>query len=399
MASLSENKKFHLINEYVCTRLKLHGEQAKQLLIDNEWTEAGLSDAETIFINTCAFLSKKEEQAADRIRALGENKRTTQDLVVFGCLPFINPGILDGMEVDYLTTRGVSGFIEKYHLANKETKISHNFERKLNKLSQINRLLNKALFHDSYFEYLYEPEKACHLQIASGCSGSCSFCCEKLARGKLSSRPVAEIMTEFKKGYEQGFRIFSLNADDVGVYGKDKDENVAALIEEILNQGKDFKLVLTEFNPWGLIRYREKMTKLLQSPQIVFITIPLQSGSQKILQWMKRPYRVDEVMEIVREVKSANPQLKINTHLITGFPGETEKDFQSSLNLVKTSLFNKLKVFNYSDRQGTQSSQMAGKISEKEKDRRKSALISTHLLQLASRLDLKGILLNLGSYY
>jgi ribosomal protein S12 methylthiotransferase len=85
--------------------------------------------------------------------------------------------------------------------------------------------------------------------------------------------------------------------------------------------------------------------------------------------------------------------------LITGFPGETEKDFQSSLNLVKTSLFNKLKVFNYSDRQGTPSSQMAGKISEKEKDRRKSALISTHLLQLASRLDLKGILLNLGSYY
>jgi len=391
--------RFHLINEGVCTRLKLHGEEVKSLLVQNNWEESDQEQADYLFINTCAFLAKKEAEALEKINHLNSKKLSSQALVVFGCLPLINPTALDSLEVDSVTSRDTAGFVSKFNLRETQTPIGHQFERSLEGVSKFNRFINQKLLHDPYFEYLYEKEKVFHLKIASGCLGNCAYCCEKLARGGLKSQSIESILAEFKKGREMGYNIFSLNADDVGMFGHDNRENIASLIESLLIEDTDFKLVLTEFNPWGLVKHHDRLVNLLQSPQIVFITVPLQSGSDQTLKRMRRSYQIGQVMEVLREINKNNRQLKINTHLIVGFPGETEEDFQSTVKLVNDFRFNKIKVFKYSDRPGTESYEMPNKISEGEKDRRQKALIRIHVLQLITSHDTKGLLLNMGSFY
>lgn len=396
---IQESKKFHLINENVCTRLKLHGEEVKDLLVQNSWEKSDQERADILLINTCAFLAKKEQEALERIGRLDSEKSPSQALVVFGCLPLINPTALVSLGIDSVASRDMAGFADKFDLKQPQTPVGHNFERGLNRFSKFNRFINQKLLHDPYFEYLYEKENVFHLKIASGCLGNCAYCCEKLARGPLKSQSTEDILEEFKKGRKMGYHLFSLNADDVGTFGLDHRENVASLVEALLKEDDDFKLVLTEFNPWGLIRYKEKLIEILQSPQIVFITVPLQSGSDPVLKRMRRPYQIGQVMEVLREINKNNRQLKINTHLIVGFPGETEENFQATVTLVKGFKFNKIKVFKYSDRPRTESYNMPNKISEEEKDRRQKVLTRTHFTQLITSLDLKGILLNMGSYF
>lgn len=90
--------------------------------------------------------------------------------------------------------------------------------------------------------------------------------------------------------------------------------------------------------------------------------MPIQSGSQKVLDMMKRPYQIEKVENALKKIKKINPKLKINTHIIVGFPGETEEDFQKTLRIIRSRIFNRVKIFSYSDHPKTESYHLPNKI-------------------------------------
>jgi MiaB/RimO family radical SAM methylthiotransferase len=389
-------RRFYLVNENVCIRLLLYGQDISALLIKNNWKESqDIKEADIIFINTCSFIRSAEDKAITKIEKIIKNKKSHQEVVVFGCLPDINPERLGKIHQGIsLSGRNLKKLIETFNLRYFERKVGHRVIRPGPLSARIIKYLNKFFFRDDYFTYLFDKEKVFHLKISEGCLGQCTYCSERIARGSLKSKPISEIMEEFQEGLNGGYRIFSLNADDVGVFGRDNQENIAQLLEEMLKIEKDFRLVITELNPLAFLRHGEKIVKLLTSPKIIFITVPLESGSQRILRLMKRPYLIKEVMPLLSKIKVENPKIKINTHIIVGFPGETNEDFQETFNLLDKFYFNKVKVFKYSERPGTPANLMPNKVCEEERERRQKILNQKVILGALKRLDIKAILLN-----
>ncbi|MFA5141852.1 MAG: radical SAM protein [Candidatus Woesearchaeota archaeon] len=391
-------KTFCMHNDDVCIRLRLFGEEIRALLIENEWIECKQDSAEFLFINTCAFLRKAEDKAISKIKNLNLAKPNSQNIIVFGCLPRINPERLKlAHDGEIIMVRDISEFMAKFGFKKKPCAIGHVVEDRKEFLPKIYRTLNRLLLHDPYLTYLYDKEKVYHLKISQGCLGNCSYCSEKFARGKLSSKPIHEIITEFEKGLSKGYRIFSLSSDDTGVFGWDRGENISQLLEKLLSYNEEFKIVLTEFNPHGLLKHEKELLPLLKSSKLIFITIPIQSGSDRILRLMNRSYQVSHVELALDQIRSVNPSIKINTHIIAGFPGETQSDYQKTYDMLDSFSFNKAKVFGYSDQPGTESSKLPGKLSIGIIDQRVKELKRLMLVKRLLDLDFVGILLNLDT--
>lgn len=389
--------KFHMLNENVCIRLKLHGEDIRKLLLKNNWQEIDKENADFIFINTCAFLKKTEDIALFNIKKIIQNKNGRQKIIVFGCLPSMNIKRLKEIIHNGIVfmRRDLEDVKKVFNLKDYKIESSHIIKRRLSRFELFNKYMNQFFFKDDYYTYLYEKEKAFHLKISEGCLGRCSFCSERFARGNLKSKKISEILKNFKDGLKQDYRIFSLNADDTSVFGMDNRENIVMLLGKILKQKKGFRMIITEFNPFGLLKYSEELIPLLSNPKIIFLTVPLQSGDVNILRKMNRPYNPLDVIEILKKIRQNNPSIKINTHIIVGFPGETEEAFRNTLSLFKTFNFNKVKVFRYNDRKGTIASRMKNKIPEDVKEKRQEEIYRQIFLNSLKKLKIKDLLLNI----
>ncbi len=389
---------FYLYNQKVCTRLYLFGHDLRQLLLANNWQESELAQADYIFINSCSFLKTTEDYFITKIKELDQQKSAQQKIVVFGCLPHTAlERLQQNFSGEIITTRELSALAMALGLEQVATNIGYTVPRQLRFRDRINKLLNTYLIKDAYLGFL-SGELAYYLNISRGCLGNCSYCSEKTARGKLKSHSISDIKIAFESGLRQHFRLFSLNADDVGVFGWDNQENIAILLTELLSFSENFKLILTEFNPWGLAKYRTELLPLLTSTKIAHITIPLQSGSDRILKLMDRPYSASDILAIIKTIKSKHPTLVINTHLIVGFPGEQAEDFQTTLKLIESGLFDKVKIFKYSDHEKVASYLLPDKVPLPIIDSRFRQLRSAILKQSLRRLNLRNILLNLPLY-
>lgn len=365
-----DKTKFYMDNEDTCIRLKLYGENLRKLLVKNGWIETDKETADYIFINTCSFIKKMEEKSLAKVRAAELSKKPYQEVVVFGCLPSISPDELKKIHSGpSFPERELDRIIEYFHLNHYERETSHVVKKKLNLKENIIKYLNRLFFKNDYVTYLYEKEKVYHIQISEGCLGNCSYCAERLARGRLKSKRTKDVVEDFKRGLEKGYKIFGLNADDTSVFGKDNNESISMLLEEILKINGDYRIIITEFNPFELVN-NEKMISLLGSKKVSHITVPIQSGNQRILNLMRRPYNVEDVLESLKKIRKLNPALHVSTHFIVGFPTETWEEFLDTVSLMEKFQFNKVKIFKYSDRKFTPASKMEGKICEEEKERR-----------------------------
>jgi len=120
----------------------------------------------------------------------------------------------------------------------------------------------------------------------------------------------------------------------------------------------------------------------------------MQSGSQRILDLMERPYKIDDVIKRIKRVKKNNKKLKINTHVIVGFPGETEEDFIKTKEILRSGLFDRVKVFMYNERPNTKAALMDGKVPESVKVRRRDELLSVMKKQNIKHFSMTNLILN-----
>ena len=214
--------------------------------------------------------------------------------------------------------------------------------------------------------------------IAQGCIGRCTYCITKLARGGLRSRQREEILRCVERHLSAGYKEIWLTAQDSAAYGRDIGLTLADLIDSVVGVVGDFRIRVGMASPQTCLPIFNKLVKAYSSPKVYkFLHLPVQSGDDEILKAMGRDYRADDFKRIVAGFRDAFPDLTLSTDIIVGFPEETEKQFESSMNLIEEVKPDIVNVTRFSSRPGTRAETMAGKVMgwrAKEWSRRMTAL-------------------------
>ncbi len=219
------------------------------------------------------------------------------------------------------------------------------------------------------------PRTRAFLKVQDGCDARCSFCTVPLARGPARSATVEDVLTRAAELAGRGHKELVLTGVHVGVYGRDlgAGTDLAALLELLCAELPNVRFRLsslecTEVTP-------RLVQVIAQHRQVCrHFHIPLQSGSDLILNSMRRPYTAQEFATCVAELRGAFPEASIGTDVIVGYPGETESDFQATLDLLNAADVTYLHVFPYSKRPNTLAAELPGEVPAPLKQARAAAL-------------------------
>jgi len=226
------------------------------------------------------------------------------------------------------------------------------------------------------------------IKIQDGCNHFCSFCIIPFARGRLRSRPPAEIVEEARRLAAQGYRELVLTGICIGDYGDERHspaarpdrDPLALLLEELAGiQGID-RLRLSSVDPADVTD--DLLQTMARLPQACpHLHLSLQAGSNRVLQRMRRRYNRDDFQRLLERIYSLMPGAGLTSDVIAGFPGESEEEFQQTLSLCEEARFCRIHAFPYSPRSGTQAARWDDDIPHAEKSRRVD-----ELRRLAERL-------------
>ena len=233
------------------------------------------------------------------------------------------------------------------------------------------------------------------IPISEGCLGNCTYCKTRFARGKLVSYDPTAIIKQIKSDLEDGCKEIWLTSQDCGAYGKDINTNIIELLEQILKINADFYIRLGMTNPNFAFEYLNKLFDIFytnytqvkdndEKPKLfMFLHLPVQAGNNSILKKMSRKYSVEQFKQIINKFRSNIPLFTISTDIICGFPGETEEQFQDSLNLIKETEPDVINISRFWPRPGTPAAlfkdQLNGRDTNKRSRLLRQLLIDTSL--------------------
>lgn len=324
-------------------------------------------NCDVFVLNTCTVTNlsdRKSRQQISKIRS--ENSNAV--IAVVGCYSQVSPDEIEniqGVNV-ILGTKYRKEIVELCELAKSSNKI-------INKVENIGK--NKE-FEELTINTEHSMTRA-YIKIQEGCSQFCSYCIIPYARGPIRSRNIRDIVLEAKRLADNGFKEIVLTGIHVASYGKDfdnKDIGLIDVIEDIANIDKIKRIRLSSLEP--RIVDKKFLDRLSQVEQFCdHFHLSLQSGSDSILQSMNRKYDTHLYERTINLIREYYPNAAITTDIIVGFPGETDEDFEQTLNFVDKIKFSKIHVFKYSNRKGTVASKMKNQIPGLVKKERSQRLI------------------------
>jgi threonylcarbamoyladenosine tRNA methylthiotransferase CDKAL1 len=331
---------------------------------------ASESEADVIIYNTCAVKGPTENRIIDAIKHAPKDKK----IVVSGCLPKISFERLlrethfDGV-VGPAVGREIVDVIKRVLADEKVIDLSSVKERPQLKLPTQKSNPVVSIVPVNY-----------------GCLGSCTYCCVVLARGHLRSSNIKEVVERVRCDYASGAREFWITSQDTACYGRDLSTDLAELLEALVKVEGNFHVRVGMMTPNMVTEMQSRLIAAFDNPKIFkFLHLPVQSGDDTVLQYMRRFYTAEEFKRTVNTFKNEFPQLTLATDVIVGFPGETEEAFQNTLRLleeVKPDIVNVSKFF---ARPKTIAARMKDGLVDKEETKRRS----TAAAELAKRLSAK----------
>ncbi|MBQ3195776.1 MAG: 30S ribosomal protein S12 methylthiotransferase RimO [Clostridia bacterium] len=324
-------------------------------------------DADVIIINTCAFIESAKQEAIDNILDVAwlKENHTLKGIVVTGCLAQrYKEEVLERMpEVDCVIGTGSIA-----HIAD-AVRAAYNGER-----YTCFDDVNDAPFYSE--RVITTPEYFAYLKIAEGCDNRCTYCVIPDIRGKFRSRSIDDIVAEAKDLAALGVKELCLVAQDTTRYGEDIYGTYC--LDSLLQ-------ALSEIEGIQWIRlmycYADRLTdsvidEIANNPKVVkYIDLPLQHISDPVLKRMNRRDNEESIRGMITKLRERVPGITIRTTFITGFPGETEEDFEKLKSFIKEIRFERLGVFEYSREENTPAYDLPDQIPEKLKRRRYDILM------------------------
>ena len=325
-------------------------------------------DAELLIFNTCGVKGPTENRIIDALKHVPKNKK----IIIAGCLPKINferlcsetyfngvVGPAFGEEIVDVVKRVLAG----------EKVINLNPAKKKPLLSLPRQKSNPVVSI---------------IPINFGCLGSCTYCCVIFARGHLRSYSTSEIVERVQSDYAAGSKEFWITSQDTAAYGRDLGTDLAELLTEIGCLPGDFRVRIGMMTPNLITEMQNRLITAFDNPRIFqFLHLPVQSGDDSVLQYMRRFYTAAEFKEIVKTFRAEFPQLTLATDVIVGFPGETAEAFENTLELLEEVKPDVTNVSKFFARPKTVAARMKEGLVDKEETKRRSTVTA----ELAKRLS------------
>lgn len=330
-----------------------------------------IDTADLIILNTCGVKEPTEDRIISRLENLATGKTP---VIIAGCLPKISLTRVEKAIPEYAAIIGPQS-IES---------LSDIIPRILNGESGIVHLESDDV---SKLKWLEGPPNSviCTIPICEGCLGSCAYCAVRFARGSVKSHSKREIFSTIERCVHEGYREIRITSQDLGTYGVDIDSNLIDLISMIDKIQGQHKFRLGMFNPNLVLDSINELVRVMSSDHFFkFFHIPLQSGSNAILNAMGRRYTVEEWERIVDVVEQTFSTSTIATDIIVGFPGETEQDFDLTMDLIAKVRPSVVNISKYGDRPGTLASKALNKVDtsvKKKRSRRLTKLVNEILAE------------------
>ena len=330
------------------------------------------TDAETVVVNTCGFIDSAKKESIDTILEAAQLKINggAKRLIVAGCLV---ERYRDELKAEIPE---VDAFIG----TNQINDILAVCDPKTNTRSlPVVPLGNQSatyLYDDSTPRVLATPSHYAFVKIAEGCDRPCAFCFIPQMRGHFRSRRFGSIIAEAHQLAEEGVKEIILVAQDSSRYGEDlgKQDALARLLRELSHvDGIGWVRVMYTYPTHISDAF---LDVLAEEPKAVkYLDMPLQHASQNVLKLMKRGGNRGSLERLIERVRKRVPEIAVRTTFISGFPGETENDYEELLGFIKSVEFDRVGVFTYSDEEGTPAYDLSEKVPQRTAARRRNSLM------------------------
>ena len=216
-----------------------------------------------------------------------------------------------------------------------------------------------------------QDKSIAYIPISNGCNNACTYCAVPYTRGKLICRNHKEIIKEVKTAVKNGFKEIWLLGQNVNNYQSPADSriNFVKLLKMVSNVPGNFIIHFLSPHPKDFTE--ELINIMAESKKIAkYLNLPVQSGDNKILKKMNRPYTVEKYKNLIKKIREKIPNINLSTDIIVGFPGETKKQFENTLKLFKELKFNMAYISKFSPRKGTLAAKLKDNVPYQEKQRR-----------------------------
>ena len=340
--------------------------------------------ADLVLLNTCSIRENAHNKAFGMLGRLKHLKSTKKDLIVglCGCMAQ-EASVVEEILNKYKWINFVCGTHNLYQLPNIIDKAI--LENKL----QIEVFSKEGDLVEGLPVIRTNDYKA-YVNIIYGCNKFCTYCIVPYTRGRERSRTYQDILKEVDELVNDGYKEITLLGQNVNAYGKDlyDDYTLANLLEDIAKKDIPRVRFMTS-HPWD---FTDEMIEVIgKFPNIMpSIHLPVQSGSSRILKLMGRRYTKESYLELFDKIKKIVPGCAVSTDIIVGFPGETEEDFQETLDLVNKCKYDNAFTFIFSERKGTPACKLKDKVEESVKEerlQRLNAVVNKYFLENNKKLE------------
>lgn len=339
-----QKRRTYYIETYGC-QMNEYDSQIAATLLDREQVQRVNSpdEADLVLLNTCAVRENAHTKIYHRLQHLKKVRQRGGKVAILGCMAQNLREELFEKELPVDVIMGPDALRNLPRLLNQSEVAA---EKSFLKLSR----------QETYDDIFPAPRAqgnpiSAFVTIQRGCDNFCSFCVVPYTRGRERSRPLKSVVSEIQQLTQRGIRTVTLLGQNVNSYRFEKYD-FADLIRAILDETTLERLYFTSPHPKD---YPEKLLHLMaENPRFCnYVHMPLQAGSNSVLRNMKRNYTRESFVALVRRFREAVPDLAISTDVIVGFPGESEADFQETLEVMDQADFDSAFMFAYSQRKGT----------------------------------------------
>ncbi|SHH91041.1 30S ribosomal protein S12 methylthiotransferase RimO [Desulfosporosinus lacus] len=352
-----------------CPKNQVDSEVMSGLLAQNHIFIENPEEADVIIVNTCTFIQSAKEESIEAIFEMASHKKTgaCQTLIATGCLAqrYGSELMQDIPELDGVLGTGNIDEI---------TKLVQETEKK--RTSLIKQGAPDFLHNELMARIRSTPDYLAYVKVAEGCDNYCTYCVIPYVRGHFRSRPQESVIHEVQEMAAQGVKEILIMGQDTTRYGQD-------LYEELRLPQLIRELARIEGIEWIRLMYcyperftDELIETMRQEPKVCkYIDLPLQHADNKILKDMNRRGTIEQAETLIGKLRTAMPDITIRTTMITGFPGETEQEFQSIVDFIQRVQFDRLGVFAYSQEENTPAGQREDQVPPEVREKRRDQIM------------------------